>query len=283
MKKLFLSIAFMMLSVIATFADSPLTETDFYKAYLDKDIVKKASQSNGVISQEMIYYLSNENHPIDVRLAVINALGFTRGGGKNFGEYAEYYCDQMGGNLIQVMPLLSAEQSIIMGYLAALSNLNDMDFALSFASQAHDESISETPSVAIEIIYNLIKAQNDPKTGARELDKWIRILKNEGNARLDFKSQAADIIWDYMKLYFVPQASIWIVSKSKNPYLVKVNGKVLGKTDPYERYEFKCDPGYYHLEAKQVSGYAFYPTENKADVNVESTDDEFTFIIGVEN
>lgn len=281
MKKLFLTLAFIMLSVFAAFADSPLTSTDFYKAYLDVPVVKKASLANGVISQEMMYYLENDDHPLGVRLAVVNALGFKRGGGKNVGEYLSYYCEQMGGNLMQVMPILSDAQSIIIGYMAALSDLNDTEFAMGFAQQAHNNNIqNEYPSAALEIIYNLILGQNNPKTAATEIYKWIGNDAVEVQHELNEKAEA--IIWDYMKLYYTPQASIWIISKSKNPYAVTINGEYLGQTDSYEHYEFKCNPGYYHLEAKQVSGYAFYPTVNRADINVESTDDHFEFIIGVE-
>ena len=64
-------------------------------------------------------------------------------------------------------------------------------------------------------------------------------------------------------------ATIRIISKSKNPYQITINGNVLGNTDPYEEYEYKCDPGFYHIKAVQVSGYAFSPTINNREVNVD--------------
>lgn len=64
-------------------------------------------------------------------------------------------------------------------------------------------------------------------------------------------------------------ATIRIISKSKNPYQITINGNVIGNTDPYEEYEYTCPPGYYQIKAVQVSGYAFSPTINNREVNVE--------------
>ena len=98
----------------------------------------------------------------------------------------------------------------------------------------------------------------------------------------DMRRKAINIIWDYFKEYDKAQATITIISKSANPYQVSINGNVIGKTDPYENYEYTCDPGYYHIKAVQVSGYVFSPTVNERDVNVEDGDN-VTVTIGYED
>ena len=57
------------------FADSPLTSTTFYQAYLDVLIVKQADQTHR-LDRAMGDYLLNDQNPFDVKLAVINALSW---------------------------------------------------------------------------------------------------------------------------------------------------------------------------------------------------------------
>ena len=57
------------------FADSPLTSTDFYKAYMDIPQVAMASQLRA-LNEELCGFLANENTPVDHSAAVINALSF---------------------------------------------------------------------------------------------------------------------------------------------------------------------------------------------------------------
>ena len=56
MKKLFILI---LLISQYTFADSPLTSTDFYKAYMDVPLVQEALNSKGKITNEMIEYIAD--------------------------------------------------------------------------------------------------------------------------------------------------------------------------------------------------------------------------------
>jgi hypothetical protein len=53
MKRLFLILIFT-LSINSVFADSPLTSSVFYQAYLDMPIVQEASLSKGRITNEII-------------------------------------------------------------------------------------------------------------------------------------------------------------------------------------------------------------------------------------
>ncbi len=270
-----------MLSVVASLGQTPLQDVKFFKAYMSDDMVKQATTSNGLMNMDMLLFIGGEYNSLDEKIAIINALGANSNQDKNFDQFFKYTNNRIGAVNTQYWAAgLSVDEAIIAAYINAMSNVNETSYALILAEQAHSENInSGNPSATVEIVYNLIKSQTDKLEATRELNKWIKKVKDD---EFGLKAEAADIIWNYMKQFYVPQASIWIISKSKNPYRITVNGKVLGKTDPYERYEYKCDPGYYHLEAKQVSGYTFYPTENRTDINVESAEDSFEFIIGVE-
>jgi hypothetical protein len=74
MKKICFLIVFT-IAITNVFADTPLTETSFYKAYLDVPMVEKAIQSKGIINNEILVYLCDSN-PLDLKIAVINALGW---------------------------------------------------------------------------------------------------------------------------------------------------------------------------------------------------------------
>ena len=67
-------------SINSVFADSPLTYTDFSKAYLDIPIVQEASKSKGRITNEMMEYIDNDANPLEVKLAIINAIGWDHKG-----------------------------------------------------------------------------------------------------------------------------------------------------------------------------------------------------------
>ena len=87
MKKLFILI---LLISQYTFADSPLTSTDFYKAYIDVPLVQDALKCKGKITNEMIEYIYNDTNPLEVKLAIINAIGWNVKGLKNSQTFFKY-------------------------------------------------------------------------------------------------------------------------------------------------------------------------------------------------
>ena len=56
-------------------ADSPITSTDFYKAYLHIPEVEEAHEI-GVLSEEIAEYLLGSENSLDKKAAVINALSW---------------------------------------------------------------------------------------------------------------------------------------------------------------------------------------------------------------
>lgn len=67
----------MLLAFTAGWADSPLTSTHFAEAYSDHPMVQMASQEMQYdIPMTLLNFLANKNEPVDVRLAVINKIGW---------------------------------------------------------------------------------------------------------------------------------------------------------------------------------------------------------------
>jgi hypothetical protein len=67
-------------SINSVFADSPLTSADFYKAYMDVSLVQEASASKARITNEMMEYIENDANPLEIKLAIINAIGWAHKG-----------------------------------------------------------------------------------------------------------------------------------------------------------------------------------------------------------
>ena len=90
MKKLFLLFALLVSAVQLSFADSALTSTEFYKAYLDVPIVKAAADQPNHLSEAAKAYLFDEANPLDVKLALINAVGWEFEGLTAYKDYLNY-------------------------------------------------------------------------------------------------------------------------------------------------------------------------------------------------
>ena len=68
-------------------ADSPITATDFYEAYMDVKMVERAHLER-VMGLEIAEFLTSPENPIDVKAAVINALSWRFDGENNAELYA---------------------------------------------------------------------------------------------------------------------------------------------------------------------------------------------------
>ena len=89
MKRLFTALL-LTLSWALMWADSPLTSTDFAENYKDHPMVQMALNLHGddadpYVPVSILDFLANKKSPIDVRLAVINAISWNFDG-KTSGE-----------------------------------------------------------------------------------------------------------------------------------------------------------------------------------------------------
>ena len=64
----FLIIIISIFTINSLWGDSPLTQTDFHKAYYDVPMVQHALTSKGRISDAMMSYLANDTNPLDIKL-----------------------------------------------------------------------------------------------------------------------------------------------------------------------------------------------------------------------
>ena len=201
MKKILLIILFT-LSINFVFADSPITESYFYKAYLDVPMVQDALNSKGIISNEMMEYIDNDANPLDIKLAIINAIGWDNKGmkiGKMFYTFVmskKKYTYELSGEYTTFKWYATRDELICYSYMRALDNYFDVVEAFDVAGVALRKS---PDSFAVNMIYNLIKAQ-----GLSSYDEYcyaskiFNSMKNNSTLKMDMRKESMIYIFEYM-------------------------------------------------------------------------------------
>jgi hypothetical protein len=201
MKKLLIS--FLCFCTFQTaFADSPLTYTDFYPAYLDIPLVREASLSKGSITKEMLVYLESNNNPLDVKLAIINALGWNHKGIKNSAVFFNYVMDkkqyntELGSDFTTFKWQASKDELVCYAYLRALDNYFNINDAFAIAVEALKKHPKD---FTVNMIYNLIKAQG--LTSVEEncyASRLFLSLKDNTTLQMDMRKESMSYIFAYM-------------------------------------------------------------------------------------
>lgn len=184
------------------FADSPLTSTEFYSAYMNVPLVQEASKSKGRMSEEMLAYIENDQYPLDIKLAIINALGWNQEGKDNSKLFLKSvinkkrYHAEIGGDFIAFKWHASRDELICYAYLKAFEGNCSLDDAYAIASEA----IRKHPTYfSVNMIYHLIKAQGLSNVGEYcYASKLFISIKAIPNIKLDMRKEAMKDIFTYM-------------------------------------------------------------------------------------
>ena len=179
-------------------ADSPITATKFYEAYLDVKMVERA-HLEGVMGLEIAEFLTSPEKPIDVKAAVINALSW-RFDGKNNAELYAYYLALLYHVSVAELDteFLSVDEIFCMGYLTAMDDYFHPEKALLLLEEAH-KVMKE--SFTVSIILALTRGQKAMDYDWCEVWRLTEeVLKNK-ELRQDLRPEAIKMIMDYMILY----------------------------------------------------------------------------------
>jgi hypothetical protein len=178
-----------------TFADSPLTSTEFYKAYADVPLVQDAMKCKGKMTKEMLEYISAETNPLEIKLAIINAIGWHVKGLKNSQTFFKYvmnkknYKTDFGGDYIAFKWNATRDELVCFSYLKAMDNYFELADAFDIASEAQRK---HSDSFAVNMIYNLIKAQGLTAYGEScYASNTFFSLKNNPKLTMDMKNEAS--------------------------------------------------------------------------------------------
>lgn len=190
-------------SINSVFADSPLTSTDFYKAYMDVPMVQDALNCKGKITNEMLEFIYSDTNPLEVKLAIINAVGWNKNGMMNSKMFFMYvmnkkkYQSEYGGDYMAFKWDATRDELICFAYMKALDNYFDVVDAYLIAGEA---ARKYPDSFAVSMICNLIKAQG--LTAYEEYcysSKMFLSLKDNPKLKLDMKKEAMTYVFEYME------------------------------------------------------------------------------------
>jgi len=179
-------------------ADSPITSTDFWKAYKDYPVVQKAAREK-TMSLEFAEYLSNPSTPIGVKAAVINALSWAFEGKHNAELYRYYLALRYRCTLDELTPdLLNADEVFCLGYLTVMDDYFHPEGALPLLEAA---SRRRRNSFTVAIVLALTRAQKAMDDDLEKVWPPVKRVLDDKNLQKDLRPEAVKIILDYMKLY----------------------------------------------------------------------------------
>jgi len=199
MKNICLGIIMILFTSYQASADSPLTSTEIYKAYDKLPIIQLAGNTKGLLTEELIKYLADNGNPTDVKVALINRLGWDIKGKKNASVLIKYLRSKYGYKTTADLTTgLSASDLICIAYLKSMDNYFDTKEALTFATAAQSK---EPKSYTINIIRSLIQAQDYVYKSYCQVFKIVDEVRTDENLTMDFNKEASAIIFDYIDGY----------------------------------------------------------------------------------
>jgi len=201
MKKILVLVILLKLLLIfpaASYADSPITATGFYEAYMDVKMVQRA-HLEGVMGLEIAEFLTSPENPIDVKAAVINALSWRFEGKNNAELYAYYLALLYHVSIVELdTAFLSPDEIFCIGYLTIMDDYFHPDHAVQLLEEAHNLM---KDSFTVSIILALARGQKVTDYDWCEVWRLTEeVLKNK-DLRQDLRPDATKMIVDYMVLY----------------------------------------------------------------------------------
>ena len=204
MRKFFVVLVAMLAFVLPSFADSPLTSTDFYKAYAGESIVQAATKCNGKISKDVMAYLANDKNPIAVKLAAVNAVYMcaddivARENSDIFVKYLLKNCNYQDEN--GIIGLGNASLLASLAYMMAMDDYSNVQPAADIIYCALDK---QPNSLCVNMVTALIIAQSY----MADYTKWGKVytivnsVVSDTSLEQDLSKEAVDIIMDYVSIY----------------------------------------------------------------------------------
>ena len=200
MKRLLTAIA-LMLAFTAGWADSPLTSTHFADAYSDHPMVQMADEMmQHDMPTTLLNFLANKNEPVDVRLAVINKIGWNFDGTTMGAQLGEYLMGRYGAkDEKKLVKKLDAGTLAVYAYAKAMSNYFDVKAASELGHQAVKKNKNKSFSVAMASA--LIDAQVYLDSDWGMVYKVVADVLHDGSLHLDMRQEAIDKIMEYINMY----------------------------------------------------------------------------------
>ena len=192
------ALALLIVRMATVFADTPVSDTTFYKAYLDVPMVKSASSSRQM-NAENAAFLKDAGNSIDIRAAVINALSWESGDKAD--RYTKLAYGKSWHELNQAS--LQGDELFCLGFLMLMDSYHSRLPAVEFLRAAAKK---RPGSKTIALVLAIARAQPivfEGKMDDRGGDVWLYTREVLADKRLqdDMRPEAVKIITDYMSMY----------------------------------------------------------------------------------
>ncbi|MEE3385711.1 MAG: hypothetical protein VZR36_11580 [Prevotella sp.] len=201
MKRLFIICIFFVSCCMLSWADSPLTSTNFSDAYADEPMVVLAGE-HGLgdrIPVELLSFLADKKAPVDVRLAVVNRLTWFSET-NDFTLFENYLIKRFKAkDRWKLQKKLDASTLAVYAYAMAVSNRSDLQEASDLVHHAVEKDKEHSFSVAMACA--LIDAQMHFDNNWSMIYPTVAAVVNDGTLKRDMRQKAIDIIMEYIGLY----------------------------------------------------------------------------------
>lgn len=191
----------------AAYADSPLTSTPFHEAYMDVPVINRNVGS--VMNRDIYDILRSEEYPIDVKAALVNAMGWNFGGQSNAAVYMFYFMEDTG--LDAVMPEdMTGEELLLLAYMVSMDDYFTMSPMDTYGEGVLGMSGVELAILAAErlpedftvrMISALVLAQEAMGHDWGQVFELCDSVLREDLDR-NMRREAINIIMDYIGLYY---------------------------------------------------------------------------------
>ncbi len=200
MKRL-LTVIILLVAFTAAWADSPLTSTHFADAYSDHPMVQMACEEMQYnIPTTLLNFLADKHEPVDVRLAVVNKLGWNFDGTSVGTQLGEYLMGRYGVKTEKkLLKKIDAKTLAVYAYAKAMSNYFDVNDAMALAGMAISKN--KKKSFSVNLIAALIRTQYYLDNDWSMIYPTVNQVLNDGSLKLDMRQSAIDSIMEYIGIY----------------------------------------------------------------------------------
>lgn len=191
----------------AVYADSPLTSTDFYHAYIDVPVVATYVESE--MNEDIFDILQSDEYELDVKVAVINAMGWTFEGQDNAAVYMYCYFNDSGQDVVAPDDM-SGEELLLLAYMVSMDDYFNMRpieagapgvLGMSGIELAEAAAERVPDDFTVRFISALILSQDAMHNDWGEVFGIVDFVMKEALVR-NMREEAIDNIMDYIGLYY---------------------------------------------------------------------------------
>jgi hypothetical protein len=179
-------------------ADSPVTSTYIATFYYEYPMVSTAETARS-LTDEIAAYLLDPNNLIDVKAAVINAIGWNYDGTDNATLFKGYLAKYHGTTTEQLsLQSLTGDELFCLGYFMAMDNYFVVDDAINVLQMAAEKN---KESFTTHLVLAMVEAQKSMDYDWCKVWRVTADVLNDKTLVRDMKTGAIQSIVDYMILY----------------------------------------------------------------------------------